>query len=191
MTSYSFDTALAAGTHRPAIFLRVDLATPVRFWFGVGDIKTDIDATDSGATYSGLGDIMTLPAFSQVLNATADRIDFTLNGVSARVASLFSAQSDNIKGKYLRLGFSMFSQDWSLAGTPVWLRTLIMDYLSIQGDAQTRSVMISTATVFSGRRRSRTQYFTDAEQQIISSGDRFCENAQLYSMGINKPWPKL
>jgi len=191
MTTYGFDTQLAAGTCRPAIFLRVDLASPVRLWFGVGDIKTDIDATDISATYTGLGDIMALPAFSQVLNATADRIEFTVSGVSTRVASMFSAQSDNIKGKYLRLGLGMFDQSWALSGTPVWLRTVVMDYLTIEGEAQTRAVKISTRTIFSGRRRPRTAFFTDAEQQAISSGDRFCENAQRYTMVESKIWPRF
>ena len=52
--------------------------------------------------------------------------------------------------------------------------------LSIEGDVTTRTVSLSTRTMFTKRRRPGLSFFTDGEQQQLSPGDRFCENAVRY-----------
>ena len=154
MTTFAFDAQLAADTYRLGIFMRIDLSPPIRLWLGIGDAVAIIDATDgAGATYSGLGQIINLPAFSQVINGAADRMDIKLSGVSADVANMASTQADLIKGKALSIGIGMFDPTWTMIGSPVWLKRLVCDYLTIEGDADRRTVGISARTLFTARRR--------------------------------------
>lgn len=190
MTTFPFDFQLQQDTYRLGLFLRLELLVMFRFWLGIGDVVANIDASDGGGSvYSGIGEILNLPAFSQVINGAADRFELKLSGVSARVANLAATQSDQVKGVNLRLGVGMFDTTWALIGNPVWLKQLIVDFVIVEGDQKTRTVGLSARTLFTGRRRPQASFFTNEDQTRISPGDRFCENTGRYTTGSVKTWP--
>lgn len=195
--STAVDAALAAANPRLGIFLRMDITpAPIRIWLGIGDCRAGIDATDgSGAIYSGLGELLTVPMFQQLVNGSAERVEFSLNGVSARVLQMANASSDTVKGAMLLVGIGAFDSDWQLSGSPVWLRRFIIDYLTVKYEQSEeggmRTVSLSARTFFTGRRRPQLTYYTDRDQQTFSPGDRFCERVAIYSQEVNKTWPRF
>lgn len=194
--STEFALALAGNAPRIGVFFRLMLDTPIRLWLGIGDCEAGIDATDgAGATYSGLGELRNVPAFQQMVNGTADRIDFKLSGVSQRVATMASTEATDVKGVALNIGLGVFDDDWQLIDNPVWLRRLIVDFLSVDfaqdGEGLLYTVGLSARSIFTGRRRPGLSFFTDAEQQSRSAGDKFCEHTTRYQQNVDKVWPRF
>jgi hypothetical protein len=190
------DQALASGSPRLGVFFRLGITPPARLWLGVGNCEAGIDAEDGdGAVYNGLGEMLGVPAFQQLINGTAERVEFRLSGVSARIAQLASSESADVKGVPLLVGLGVFGADWQLLADPTWLKRLTVDYLSIEqeggGGGVVRSVSLSARSFLTGRRRPGLSYFTDAEQQGRSPGDRFCERTGLYSAEVTKTWPRF
>lgn len=190
----TYDQALASSAPRIGIFLRFGFASPVRLWLGIGNITATIDATDgSGATYSGIGEVVGLPALQQLINAKAERVEFRLSGVSQSAVSMATTEADDVKGIALNVGVGVFGADWQLVQEPTWVRRLIIDYLSTSTESteagQVRTVSVSARSAFTGRRRPTLSFYTDAEQRQRSADDRFCERASLYSSETIKAWP--
>ncbi len=189
--------ALASGAPRVGIFFRLDFSPePVRLWLGVGDVETAIDVTDgAGATYSGLGQILGLPALQQLINGAADRVEIGLSGVSDEALAMAAMEAGDVKGTPLLIGLGVFGTDWQLLDSPTWLRRLVVDYLSMNREdgpaGSIRTLSLSCRTIMTGRRRPGLSYFTDDEQQQRSSGDRFCEHVAKYSQEVVKAWPRF
>jgi hypothetical protein len=165
-------------------------------WLGVGDCFAGIDATDgSGATYKGMGEMLNVPAFQQLINGVAERVQFTLSGVPSRVVELAADDSDAVKGAPLNVGLGVFDADWQLVEDPIWLKRFVVDFLTLQRQQQgaedaVYTVALSARSIFTGRRRPGLSFFTDEEQQRRSPGDRFCEHVRRYAREENKPWPR-
>ncbi|WLB43013.1 hypothetical protein QIH93_20925 [Bradyrhizobium ottawaense] len=189
--------ALASGVVRIGIFFRLDVAPdPVRLWLGFGNIAPGADVLDpGGALYRGLGELRDVPAFKQLLNGTAERVEFTLSGVSGGLLEIASGDdSEAIKGCAATLGFGLFGNSWSaLLGGVHWCAYYAADYLQIaQSESEggfVRSIALSCGTRFTGRRRPSYGYFSDQDQQARFPGDLFCSLAKNYAHGYNKTFP--
>jgi hypothetical protein len=191
----AFDAALASGAPRIGIFFRLgivmDDGQPFRMWLGVGDCRAGIDAEDegeggAGAIYRGMGEMLNVPAFQQLINGTAERVSFTLSGVPPRAIELAAEESDEVKGAPLNVGLGAFDADWQLVAPPVWLKRFVVDFLSVQMqqsgmDEAVHTISLSARSIFTGRRRPGLSFFTDDDQQARSPGDRFCEHVRRYS----------
>jgi hypothetical protein len=139
-----------------------------------------------------------VPAFQQLVNGVAERVEFALSGVDATMAALAASEASEVKGVALLLGVGAFDTDWQMAGTPIWLKRLTVDYLSIAQDPirgpkdeTIRAIKLSARSFLTGRRRPANSFYTDAEQQSRSAGDRFCERTGLYSAEVVKTWPRF
>ena len=198
----TFATAVASGAPRIGIFFRLELPSGhIRLWLGVGDCPAAIDVTDNGgATYQGLGEIVNLPVFQQLINGAADRIELKVAGVSQRLLAMAATEADDIKGVRVLVGVGAFGPSWQLVAQPTWLRRFVVDYLSVEqaplldvkGSAHAvKTIGLSLRTAFTGRRRPGLSYFTDEEQQARSPGDRFCEHVARYDREVSKVWPRF
>lgn len=190
--------ALASGAPRIGIFFRLAVDPVIRLWLGVGDCKAGIDATDGdGATYHGLGEMINVPTFSQLVNGAADRVEFQLSGISQRTLALASTDADEVKGAALLIGLGVFDSDWQLIAQPTWIRRLTADFISIKLDSPggdrppVRTLTLSARTFLTGRRRPALSFFTDRDQQAKSPGDAFCQRTVLYSAQAVKTWPRF
>jgi hypothetical protein len=191
--------ALAADTISIAAFFRLETDPVVRLWLGFGDIAATSNVLDpDGAVYTGFGEIAGLPEFSQMINGAAERVEFTLSGVSGAVAQLAANNdADQIKGKRVSVGFGIFGADWQqLLGAPHWLANYRADFLTINqppvtdlGAPIARSVTLSCGTLLTSRRRPSFSYFSDKDQQSRFPGDKFCEFTPKYATNFNKRWP--
>jgi hypothetical protein len=191
--------ALESGVIRIGVFFRMaTLPDPVRLWLGVGVIEPGVNVLDtSGARYLGFGEIRDVPNFKQLLNGTAERVDFTLSGVAGEVLSIASQNdAQAIKGKSVNVGYALMAPDWSLLGAVRFRASYLADYLGLDqqeagssDDPIVRSIRLSCGTTFTARWRPQYSYFSDRDQQARSPGDRFCERTAIYANGFNKAWP--
>lgn len=191
----TLDAKLKSGNPRLGIFIRLGLVPPARLWLGIGDCRAGIDADNGdGEIYSGLGEIINLPAFQQLINGVAERVEFKLSGVAQRAVQLAASEADDVKGVPLLVGLGVFDDDWQPVAQPTWLRRYTVDFLSIEQDSgpegAVRTISLSCRSFLTARRRPGLSYFTDAEQQARSPGDRFCERAVHYSNDVIKVWPQ-
>lgn len=186
---------LDSDTQRIGIFFRMATTPIVRVWLGVGDIRPGINAFDAtDEIYSGLGELIDVPALQQLINGVADRISFHASGVSDEILALTAAGA-NVKDAAVTMGIALFGAQWQQLGPPRWLFRGRADYVSLQqqsnsgeGLGVTRVVELSVGSLFTGRRRRELSYLTNADQQARHPGDRFCERTALYSEAT-KSWP--
>jgi hypothetical protein len=189
--------ALESGVQRLGVFFRLDTNPVVRVWLGIGNIEPGVNAYDpTGAVYAGFGAIQNVPAFNQLINGKASRVDFTVSGVSGDVLAIASGgDSQKVKGKRVAVGFALMGSDWSLLGAVKWCANYTADYLAIQQAVDdpmqpiVRTVTLSCGTLLTARRRPSLSYFSNQDQQTRSPGDRFCERTQVYANAFNKTWP--
>lgn len=185
---------LDSDTQRIGIFFRMATTPIVRVWLGVGYIKPGVNAFDAtDETYNGLGELIDVPALSQLINGVADRVTFHASGVSDDVLAL-TAEGSNVKGAAVAIGIALFGSQWQQLGPPRWLFRGRADFVTLQqqsdsgGKGIARVVELSVGSLFTGRRRRGLSYMTDADQQARHPGDLFCERTALYSEAT-KTWP--
>lgn len=190
--------ALASDVVNIGIFFRLETTPIVRLWLGFGNIHPGVNVYDAtGAEYVGFGEIQNVPSFKQLLNGAAERVEFSISGVSGDILQIASGgDSQQVKGKPVAVGFALMAPDWSLLGTVKWCANYTADFLSINQavvndpkNAIVRSLSLSCGTLLTARRRPSLSYFTDQDQQARFPGDRFCERTPLYANGFNKTWP--
>lgn len=193
--SYSIDQLAAAS--RFGVLLRIASATPIRLWSGqVRDIAVPSGGaeTTDGAIYQSHGQLGGLPGLSSALNGDADRIEFAMSGVeiTGEVAALATDGAAEIRGVAVDVGLILFDADWQLIEPVFWLWSGTADSLTVSrsGDRDNpiRTIKLSAANVFSGRRRPNLSFFTDIDQRRRSSDDAFFDQvAKLYA-GTTKVW---
>lgn len=187
--------ALDDGHVRIGFFFRLASTPVIRLWLAVGKIETtQPDALDAaGAVYKGMGELRNIPEFNQLINGQAERVEFTLSGVSGDVLAAAAADINSVKDKEVSIGFALMDGDWQLIGPVKWVRTFYSDVPSInQGateDAIVRPLALSCGSLMTARRRPRLGLYSDAEQQREHPGDRIFERVPKYTSEIRKPWP--
>lgn len=189
--------ALESGVQRIGIFFRLDTDPIVRLWLGFGNIEPGVNVYDlTGAEYVGFGELKDVPAFSQLLNGAAERVQFSYSGVSGDVLAIASGDdAEQVKGKPTDVGFALLDRSWQMLGPVHWNAHYIADFLSIQQDPAgpteqiIRTVALSCGTRFTGRRRPGLSYFTDQDQKARHPGDEFCSLVGRYAHGFDKAWP--
>ncbi|WP_416192951.1 hypothetical protein [Nitrobacter sp. TKz-YC01] len=193
--------ALARNSARIGVFFRLETDPVVRLWLGVGPFETtQPDVLDgTGAKYNGFGEVGSVPALKQMVNGAAQRVEFTISGVTGDILQIASGgDAQQVKGKRVSVGFAVMDDNWSLLGPIKWIQNYTADYLAIQqvaptevGQLTVRTVTLSAGTLMTGRRRPGLAYFTNQDQRARYPTDYFCERTPLYANGFNKTWPRL
>jgi hypothetical protein len=192
--------ALDLDVHNIAAFFRLETDPVVRLWLGFGNIAVDSVLDADGTEYTGFGEIKDLPAFNQMMNGAAERVEFTLSGVSGTVLSIASGNdATQVKGKRVSVGIGFFGQDWSaLLGHVHWFADYTADFLAVEQAATTdpeqpivRTVKLSCGSLMTNRRRPALSYFSGQDQRARSPGDLFCNLTGRYAHGFTKKWPQF
>jgi hypothetical protein len=82
---------------RESILIRIASDPPARIWSGIGDLLVpadDVEPEDS--IYLGGAVLISAPDFQQLINGTADRLEFTLSGVSSEVVALAMEEAESV-----------------------------------------------------------------------------------------------
>lgn len=189
--------ALAQDAVRIGIFFRLEVDPVQRLWLGVGDCKVRSNAYDAtGAVYQGLGELHDVPEVQQLINGVAERVTFTVSGVSPNVMELAGAEADEVKGAAVALGVVLFDGAWQQLGPPRWLWRGTADVPALEQQptddgGAVRTIELSVGSLFTGRRRRGLSYLTDYDQQQRHPGDKFCERTILYAQEVEKVWPRF
>jgi hypothetical protein len=195
-------TALEQAAVRIGLFFRLDTSPePVQLWGGIGPCKPGVTALDpvDGASYAGFGELGNVPGFQQLINGAAERVEFTLSGVSAAVANVATVDdADAVKNRACALGFAVFGADWQMLGTVHWPFQGVADFLGVNiqgasepGGESLRTIKLSVGNGLTGRKRRGYAYWTDQDNQYRSPGDLFCQFVAKISIVARKVWPKF
>lgn len=193
-------SALDSDTIQKAVFLRfTTTAGVIRAWLGIGPFTAppgmDEVYDPAGAAYNGLGEMMNAPIFQQMLNGSAERLEFILSGTSAQVMALATAEANTVMRQPVAMGVGLMDHQWQMIGDIHWCWRGVADFVevSIVGASSptgqtTRTVKASVASLMAARRRRGLSYWTDTDFQEDHPGDRFCERTLSYDRRIVKPW---
>ena len=187
---------LASGVQNIGIFFRLDVEPVIRLWLGFGKVWAEANAFDpAGAEYTGFGELSSIPTITAITNGAAQRVEFTLSGVSGDVQQIaVNEDADDVKGKRAAVGIGICSSDFRLLGPLHWVGTYRADFLTIDQPANAdgqvvRTITLSCGSLLTSRKRPSFSYFSDQDQQARSPGDNFCEFVQRYANRFNKKWP--
>lgn len=189
---------LESNTQRVGVFFRLATDSVVRLWLGIGRIKPGVNQLDpvDGGVYYGFGELVDVPAFQQLTGGTAERVDFSLSGVSQKTLALAAVDAPTVKQRSVAVGLGIMAPEWKLLAPVHWCWRGTADFLQAavvpaadETGQTTRSITLSVGSLFTGRRRRGLSFYTDMDQQRASPGDTFCENTVKIAAGSDKVWP--
>ena len=178
-------------SRREDYLVRIDSDPIARWWTGFGDLDIPADAVEpSGATYKGLGLINGLPNVRQLLNGTAERVDFQVSGVDPESLRLARVDAESVKGATIRIASVQFDDDEQAFGTE-WEWQGRCDSLKIDSQnagegKRSRTITLSVGSYDTGRSRSALTLFTDADQKRRSADDDIFSQVASMSGGVTR-----
>lgn len=202
---YIDDATVAAlrGGVNLGIFLRIDTSPdPLRLWFGVNDIPVGIEAIDEdGAVYIGAGKLIGLPELQVLINGLADRLEFYVAGVNSDFTAQIAEAAPGVRGKEVNVGITALDSRYQPLSSikPLW--TGFAGFWAVQrkaqppGGNQTQTILLSVGTGDLARSRSARTYWTNPQQQrlssLLSAIDRFCDRVARYTRNYEVSWPRF
>jgi hypothetical protein len=188
--------ALVSGEVPFDLFLFVDSNPAVRCWTGVSEFDYPGDDIDlAGGTYLGMGELVGLPELSQLINGQAERVEFTISGVSPEAVALADESASVLRSCEVSLGVGLWDRDMDLIDAALfwpWQGTSdaprIVKSPGTDG-APVRQLVLSVGTMMTSRRRARYAFWTDVAHQQDHPGDTFFKNVALYNAGTMIRWP--
>lgn len=172
-------TTVSGSAPRVGVFLRVASDPLIALWLGFADIDVPVNALDvSGETYQGLGALVGIPVLQQLLNGVAERVEFSLSGVSEAVATLAQGEATDVIGVAVNVGLATMDDDWQIDGDVLWLWDGRADVVTVsmrgQSDgSQSFTIQLSVGTANAGRAHPEFATWSDAQHQRAHPGDLF------------------
>lgn len=172
---------------RESYLLRIGTPEPARIWSGVGNLVIPADIVEvAPATYLGAGELLSVPDFQQLINGMAERVDFTVSGVSEEVLRLARDDAADVPNALIHIGRADFDSGWQLIDVE-WEAVYRADVLRTesQGDGgrRIRTITLSAGSDDTGRSYSPASFFTDADQRLRSATDAFFDHVASITQG--------
>lgn len=176
---------------REAFLFRLESDPPAYLWSGVGSLDVPADAIVPATTYLGGGEWVDLPEIQQLINGTADRVEFTASGVDEETLRLAMEDRASVDGAQVRIGTIPLDANWQIAGTVDWEWEGIADVVTIdqatgENGERTRSVSLSVGSADTARSRAQLSFFTDAEQRRRSPTDAIFSHVSRIAAGSTR-----
>lgn len=162
--------------HRSIVW-RLACDPVARLWSGIGDIQLPANRLDARPQiYKGAGALLSVPSLKQLINGIAERVDFTVSGVTPETIRLALEDRDTIKGASLHVGYVEFDSDLQIANGPIWDWHGVADILSTDRQPAEiggqRTISLSVAASDTDRANPSLAWWTDADQRKRSPTDR-------------------
>ena len=157
--------------YRESYIVRIDCDPPALIWSGLGPLPLPADAVLPAAEVAmGAGELVSVPDFQQLMNGTAERLEFQVSGVSEETVRLALEDAPSVKGARVDIGRIDFGPDWQPLGPVEWeavfqARSLKVSRPQAQGDTISRSITLTIAHGDTTRAQSPLAFFTDADQR--------------------------
>ncbi|MFN4296808.1 MAG: hypothetical protein ACK4FB_08190 [Brevundimonas sp.] len=178
---------------RYALLVRIETTEQVFWlWTGVGDYATapGDELDPEGATFTGIGIVGEVPALRQLIGGTAERVTFSLDGLTDALLSLADEGAATVKGAAVNVGIVFFDGEWQDVAPVAWPWCGTADVPSVQKDGLIRGVSLSVGSaLFLDRTRAVFTYLTDQDQRRRSATDRFCERTAIYNIESTIKFP--
>lgn len=180
-------------TYREGYIFRIATSDPALFWSGYGDLLIPADSVvPDPAIALGAGELVNIPDFDQLINGTAERMEFTLSGVRDRTIAFAQEEAAEVPGAQVDIGRMDFDEDWQPVGAVEWEwrgegKSLSVDSKST-GTGRERMIKLVVAAGSTSRTRAPISYFTDADQRRRSSDDGFFSHIAGITAGTSRRW---
>lgn len=186
------------GSHQLAVFFRLDIDPPLRLWMGINDVPAKIKSVDgSGAEYVGAGRLIGIPELEVLINGVADRIDFTLSGVTPDQAQEVDLRTIDIRGKDIHVALTVLDDYYQpiVDPIPVWTgrASFVAENVAPVSGMQspTIALALSAGAGVPSRERVSASLWSDAQQQALYPGDLFCAGTARLARGVSPSWPRF
>ncbi len=175
---------------RESYLIKIDTPDPARIWSGVGNLEIPADIVEAApAIYLGAGELLSAPDFQQLINGVAERLEFTVSGVSDETLRLALDDAPTVKNAAMYVGRVDFGPDWEILGVE-WEATFRCDTLTVDSQSangmRTRSIKLSVGSEDTGRSYAPASYFTDADQRMRSPDDAIFDHVAAISRGTSR-----
>ena len=179
--------------YRESFLFFVDTPEPALFWTGHTDLFVpDDDVLPAPVTIPGGGELVNLPDLEGLINGTAQRVEITFSGVSARTVALATSEAPDVAGAACFIGRLEFDEEWQLAGPVVWEWQGEAQKLTVgseaNGSGRQRSITLIVAAGDTTRSRAPFAFFTDADQRRDFPDDAFFSNVAGINGGTSRRW---
>lgn len=178
-------------TYRESVVAYIASDPPALLWSGVGPLPLPADIVlPAPMTALGGGELLSVPDFQQLINGTAQRLDFSLSGVDEETVRLATEDAPSVNGAAVHLGTIQFDENWQ-ADAIEWEATFQARSLSVSrtGDSSGGGQRTITLTIASGetqRSRASNAFFTDADQQRKHPGDSIFSHVAGINAGTSR-----
>lgn len=177
--------------YRESIVARIDCDPPCLLWSGFGALPLSADAViPAPAVALGGAELVSIPDFQQLINGTAERLDFTLSGVSEETLRLALEDAPSVKGARVDIGTVHFDGAWQVESVE-WEATFEARSLKIsrpaeQGGQISRSITLTIVQGETTRTRAKYAFFTDADQRRKSLTDSIFSHVGGINAGTSR-----
>lgn len=189
--------AIAAGSVRPIMLMRIEGDPDARAWTGVGDLAIAADEIEpvEGAIYQGVGLFADWPPIEVLLNGEAGRLSFQLSGIDATAQELFERELADLEGAPCDIGMAFLDERQQMVATQRWISAPEIEDAEHSQDrvpgGLTRGVAVGMIYGSQDRRRPLYAYYSPPDQAARSPGDLFCERTPLYNADHTVSWPRF
>jgi hypothetical protein len=134
-------------------------------------------------TYTGLGDFGTFDGVTEDIDQVAYGVRFELAGIDSGVIA--TLRTERYQGRAARLYCAFLDSNLALIDTPEDVWSGYMDYMDIEPGQDASKIVLNCEHRI--RNAPPVSRFSNAEQQVLHSGDRFFEYLHLVS-GYTSNW---
>jgi len=178
--------------YRESIIVHIACDPPALMWSGLGPLPVPSDAVIPSPTIAlGGGELVQVPDFQQLIGGTAERLDFTVSGVSQETVRLALDDAPSVRGAAVNVGTVHFDANWQLTSIE-WEQVFEARSLTVsrpQADDAGNVTQSITLTIVQGettRSRAKVAFFTDADQRRRSADDSVFSNVASINAGTSR-----
>lgn len=180
--------------YRESYIFRIATDPVALFWSGHGDLIVPADDVigEDDAIAIGAGNLVNIPDLAQLVNGTAERLEFVLSGVSEQTIAFAQEEAADVAGARVDIGQMRMDSDWQQSAPVEWEWSGEARSLSVRSEAtqdgRSRSITLTVAQGDTTRSRSPIAFFTDADQRKRSIDDAVFSHVALINAGTSRRW---
>lgn len=176
---------------RESYLLRIASDPPARIWSGAGPLVIPADIVEpAAAEYMGASELLNVPDFQQLINGVAERLEFTVSGVSTETLRLALEDAASTRGAAVHLGRIDFDENWQQLGPVEWEAVFRADSLTVDsqgsGNGRKRTITLSVGSGDTGRAYAPQAFNTDADQRRRSPTDAIFSHVARLTGGTSR-----
>lgn len=178
--------------YREAYIIRIASDPVALFWSGHGDllVPADIVIGASDAIALGAGELVNIPDFQSLINGIAERLEFTISGVSEQTIRFALEDAPSVAGARVDIGRMDMGEDWQQIAPVEWEAVFEARSLTVEsndgGDGRTRSIKLTVAAGDTARSRAPLAFFTDSDQRRRSPDDAIFDHVAGINSGTSR-----